>query len=350
MSGLEVVLTVWLFFLGLVLGSFLNVVIARLPFDESIVRPGSKCPTCGHALSWYENIPLLSWLVLRGRCRACKAPISWRYPAVELLTGAMFLACVARFGFAWSLVQGLTLVMVVVPLVFIDAEHWILPFELTLPGIALGVLLRIPGGVAGVETGLVGAVAGFAAFRVLEFVGLYAFKKEALGMGDKYLVAVLGAFLGWKALFPIVLLSSLQGSVVGLLRLAFTGRAGPGAEPQPPKADAGAPPGGEPKAEPGAAPPSDEGAEAEPPAPTITWEFLAPGLSVPRRIALFLWCIPFQPIPDEEKDESGQEVEWQPGASNLPFGPWLGLSGLEVMLFAPVLSSHLSPLGLGWLF
>lgn len=329
--GLETILTVWLSLLGLVLGSFLNVVIARLPHDQSIVRPGSRCPKCGHELRWYENIPVVSWVIQGGKCRSCKAPISARYMVVELLTGFLFLGCVMRFGFNWSLVQALSLVFVVVPLVFIDAEHWILPFELTLPGIALGVLLRIPGGWPSVEEGLIGAVAGFAAFRLLEFIGLAAFKKEALGMGDKYLVAMLGAFLGWKALFPIVLLSSLQGSIIGLLRIALTGRAGPAAESAEKAGET-------------------EAAEEEPPAPTITWEFAAAGLSLPRRVLLFLWCIPFQPIPDEEKDESGEEVEWQPGASNLPFGPWLGLSGLEVMLFGQMLSSHLSPVGLGWLF
>jgi len=334
MPGLEPILTVWLFLLGLVLGSFLNVVIGRLPDGESIVSPGSRCQSCGHPLRWYENLPVLSWLIQGGRCRACRAPISVRYLVVELLTGGLFLACLARFGFNWSLVQALTLVMVVVPLIFIDAEQWILPFELTLPGIALGVLLRIPGGWPSVEAGLIGGAAGFLSFRLLEFIGLYAFKKEALGMGDKYLVAMLGAFLGWKALFAIVLFSSLQGSIVGLVRLALTGRAGPEAK----------------SAEEEAPPPGEGDADEELPAPTITWEFRAPGLSPVKRVLLFVWCIFFQPIPDEEKDDSGEELEWQPGASNLPFGPWLGLSGLEVMLLGQVLSSHLSPMGLGWLF
>ncbi len=341
MPGLEVILTVWVFLLGLVLGSFLNVVIARLPADESLVRPGSRCPKCGHPLSWYENIPLVSWAVQLGRCRACKAPISIRYPLVELLTGLLFLACVARFGFNWSLVQGLTLVMLVVPLVFIDAEHWILPFELTLPGMALGVLLKAPGGLDAVLGGAIGLAAGFLSFRVMEFAGLYAFKKEALGMGDKYLVAMLGAFLGWKALFAIVLLSSLQGSVVGIVRLALTGRAGP-------EGQGG---GGEKAGSPEEKPEGDKAEEEEePPTPTITWEFKQPGLHAPKRVLLFFWCILFQPIPDEEKDEQGEEIEWQPGATNLPFGPWLGLSGLEVLLLGQLLSSRLSPLGLGWLF
>src|SRR5262245_18493153 len=97
MSGLEPILTVWLFLLGLVLGSFLNVVIARLPQDESLVRPGSKCPKCGHPLRWYENIPVVSWVIQGGKCRSCKAPISVRYLVVELLVGGLFLACEVRF-------------------------------------------------------------------------------------------------------------------------------------------------------------------------------------------------------------------------------------------------------------
>src|SRR4051812_19110097 len=114
---------------GLCLGSFFNVLIARLPKGESIVRPGSHCPKCGHVLSWYENIPLLSWLALRGRCRKCKAPISARYVIVELLTGVLFVACYRRFGLTYELAPALLMSCFLVPLAFIDAEQWILPLE-----------------------------------------------------------------------------------------------------------------------------------------------------------------------------------------------------------------------------
>src|SRR5262249_6413525 len=137
---------VWLGVLGLVLGSFFNVLIVRLPAGQSIVRPGSRCPSCGHTLAWFENIPVFSWLVLRGRCRACRAPISPRYLLVELLPGSLFLACWRRFGWGVELASALALVCILVPLTFIDAEHWILPFELTLPGIAAGLALSIPMG------------------------------------------------------------------------------------------------------------------------------------------------------------------------------------------------------------
>ncbi|HZX43279.1 MAG TPA: prepilin peptidase, partial [Myxococcaceae bacterium] len=111
--------------LGLLVGSFLNVVIARVPREESIVRPGSHCPACGHVLAWYENLPLLSWAALGGRCRACRAPISFRYPAVELLTGVLFLLGGWAFGASWELVRALLLVTFLVPLALIDLEHWI---------------------------------------------------------------------------------------------------------------------------------------------------------------------------------------------------------------------------------
>jgi leader peptidase (prepilin peptidase) / N-methyltransferase len=316
-------LTVWLFFLGLCVGSFLNVVIARVPHEQSIVRPRSRCPKCGHTLSWYENIPLISWLALRGRCRSCKAPISVRYPLVELLVGLLFLACVRRFGWSWELVSGLVLVSLLVPLTFIDLEHWILPFSLTIPGIVAGVVLAAPLGTEALRDAAIGAAVGFLCFRLMEYVGWKLFRKEALGGGDKFLVAMLGAFLTWKALLGIIFLSSLQGAVVGILLIALTGRAGPRGEQ----------------------PAEQEGEEKDAPEPelTMTWEFTRPGLPLWRRLLLVPWCLLFQPIPDEPKDEQGEEIDWVPGRTNIPFGPWLALAGLEILLLGPWLSQVLPP-------
>ena len=215
----------FLLLLGLVVGSFLNVVIARVPAEQSIIHPRSRCPHCGRQLAWYENIPLFSWLALRARCRSCKAPISWRYPAVELLTGLLFLACLHRFGWSAELVSALVLVCLVVPLSFIDAEHWILPFSLTVPGTVAGVLLALPMGLGRFQEALLGAAVGFLAFRVMEYAGWRLFHQEALGGGDKFLVALLGAFLTWKALLAIVLLSSLQGALVGGVMLLLAASA-----------------------------------------------------------------------------------------------------------------------------
>lgn len=327
------VFTAFLLVLGLCIGSFLNVVIARVPEGLSIVRPGSRCPKCGHVLSWYENLPVLSWLVLRGRCRGCRAPISVRYVLVELLTGLLFLACLQRFGWTYELLPALVLVSLLIPLTFIDLAHWILPFSLTIPGIAAGLLLAVPNGPDAVVDATLGAVIGFLAFRLMEYLGWKAFRKEALGGGDKFLVALLGAFLSWRALLGILFLSSLQGAVVGLALLGLTGRAGPSTPPE--ATEPQAPEGTSPPAssEAGDAPPVDV---AEPPEPTMTWEFTRPGLPFWKRLVLVPWCLLFQPIPDAPLDEeTGEEEEWVPGPTNIPFGPWLALAGLEVMLLGP---------------
>ena len=331
----EPLFILFLFILGLCIGSFLNVVIARVPEGLSIVRPGSRCPKCGHVLSWYENIPVLSWLGLRGKCRGCGAPISPRYVLVELLTGLLFLACLKRFDWTYELVPALVLVFLLVPLTFIDLEHWILPFSLTLPGIAAGVLLAIPQGVDAVGQAALGAAVGFLSFRLMEYVGWRAFKREALGGGDKFLVALLGAFLGWHSLLGILFFSSLQGSIVGVALLTLTGRAGPRGAPEP---ESTPPPPQDPQADAALTPPVEAPKEEEEPEPTMTWDFTKPGLPLWKRVVLVPWCLLFQPIPDATLDESGEEEEWVPGPTNIPFGPWLALAGLEVMLLGPWLA------------
>lgn len=342
-SFIEPVAALGLLVLGLIMGSFLNVVIARVPEGLSIVHPRSRCPRCGHQLAWYENVPVLSWLALRARCSSCRAPISWRYPAVELLTGLLFLACLRRFGWTPELVSALVLVVLLVPLTFIDLDHWILPFSLTLPGIAAGLVLSAWQGQ--LADALLGALVGFLLFRLLEFVGWLAFRKEALGGGDKFLMALLGAFLTWKALLAVLFLSSLQGALVGGLLLLTTGRAGPAPSPPQPDGEGGAPhaapePGDSPRTTAEPAPP-----QVEPPAvalePTMSWEFLAPGLTVWRRLLLLPGSLLLQPIPDAPQDEAGEEEDWVPGPTNLPFGPWLALAALEVLLLGPWLAAHL---------
>jgi leader peptidase (prepilin peptidase)/N-methyltransferase len=233
-----------------------------------------------------------------------------------------------RFGWTWQLVHALAFVCLVVPLVFIDAETWILPFELTLPGIALGVLLAIPLGGEVVRDAALGAAGGFLLFRVLELFGYFAFRKEALGAGDKFLVAMVGAFLSWRVLLGVVFLSSLQGAVFGLARMALTGRAGPAPEPGAEGPDASAPE----------------------PEPTVTWEFTRPGLALWQRAVLVPWCLLLQPVPDEPEGEDGEEAEWVPGPSNLPFGPWIGLAGLELLFVGPWLAANVPIAGASALF
>ena len=312
---------VWLGAMGLAIGSFLNVVIARVPEGESIVRPRSKCPKCGHSLPWYENIPLFSWLALKGRCSQCKAPISIQYPVVELVTSVLFLGAYLRFDWNWQLVSALVFLTLLIPLIVIDAQKWILPFELTLPGIAFGILLQVPLGLNAVIDAVLGAALGFLCFRVFEVLGWFAFRKEAMGAGDKFLVAMVGAFLSWRILLALVFLSSLQGAIFGLLRIAFTGRAAATTGPEP---------------------------EAELPPPTMSWSFLGPGLSPGKRLALLPWSLFLQPIPDEPVDVEGEELPWTPGTTNLPFGPWIGLAAIELMLFAPWVARQLPANPLDW--
>ncbi|MBI3180837.1 MAG: prepilin peptidase [Myxococcales bacterium] len=315
---------IWLAALGLVVGSFLNVVIARLPAEQSIVRPRSRCPSCGHSIPWYENIPIFSFLALRGRCSACKKPISVRYPLVELLTATLFLACWRRFGWEYPLAPALLFASLLIALAFIDAEHWLLPLELTVPGMVVGLAMAAPMGLDRLWAASLGLSVGFLSFRLLEYVGWKAFRREALGAGDKFLFGLIGAFLTHRPLLVVLGLASLQGSLYGGVRMLLTGRAAPA--------------------------PEDAGAGAAEPEPTMSWAFLAPGLSLFRRMALLPYSLLLQPIPDEPKDAEGEEVEWRPGKSNLPFGPWLALAGVEVLLFGPYLASKLSPLGLEWLF
>lgn len=360
--GLESLSAAFLFGLGLLFGSFLNVVIHRLPRAESETStwwvgysslwtpPRSACPHCGHEIRWYENIPVFSWLALRGRCAGCKAPISPRYVLVELLTGLLFAACFVRFGLTYPLLPALVMMVLVVPLVFIDAEHWILPFELTLPGIVLGISLSVPMGWEAVANSAIGASVAFLAFRLMEYFGWLLFRKEALGAGDKYLLALLGAFLGWRPLFAVLFLSSLQGAVFGGLNLLLRGRAGPERETNPETGQGQAPTApveaaSTPTAAPGEtttpAPAADSSPAEEEEVFTFTPDFLKPGLSVARRLVLLPWTMLFQPIPDDPvmeasaEGEAAEEVEWTPGVTSLPFGPWIGLAGIEVMLLTP---------------
>ena len=217
--------------LGLLVGSFLNVVIARLPEGESIVHPRSRCPKCGYMIPSWFNVPVVSWLVLRGRCWSCKAPISIRYPVVELLTGVLFLACHTRFGVSWALLASWLLVGGLMAIIFIDIDHFEIPDEISLPGIVIGCVLRpiafdVPwfSGVAAAAlaaAALLGLRWGFSALRGI----------EGMGLGDVKLLAMIGAFLGPGALLPVVLFGSLSGIVAAVVQKAAAAL-GPKAAPE----------------------------------------------------------------------------------------------------------------------
>ena len=233
--------------LGLIVGSFLNVVILRLPArlmhswhqqsrellelpDEAdattppgIVWKSSHCPQCKHPLGVLENIPLLSWLALRGRCKHCKAPISIQYPLVELLTALCSAAIVWHFGFGWQAGAGLLLTWTLIALAGIDVRTQLLPDQLTLPLLWLGLLLSLVPLFVGSSTSILGAVIGYLSLWSVYWLFKLATGKEGMGYGDFKLLAAFGAWLGPVALLPIVLLSSLIGAIVGGVYLAIRG-------------------------------------------------------------------------------------------------------------------------------
>lgn len=228
----------WGALLGAVVGSFLNVVIARVPEGRSVVHPRSACPRCGAFIAWYDNVPVLSWVLLRARCRGCKAPISARYPLVEALVAALAGLAVARHGLSPAALAELTFEALLVALAFIDLDTWLLPFVLTIPLALLGLLASALGLTPAGSLGdaAIGLGAGGGLFLTIHLVGEKVFKKEALGFGDVVLLGGLCAWLGWRGLLPVILLSSLQGAAVGV-GLILLGRRRLGAREPAPQAD-----------------------------------------------------------------------------------------------------------------
>jgi leader peptidase (prepilin peptidase) / N-methyltransferase len=217
-------LTVLLGLLGLIVGSFLNVCIYRLPRRESVNWPGSHCTACNRPLSWYENVPIVSWLVLRGRCRTCGERISVVYPLVELITGVLFVAGYAIYGWTPMLAVRLAFACAMVVLFAIDLRHHLLPNVITVPGIVIGFLLSLvlpPGW----KASLIGLVAGGGVlFAIAE--GYYRLRGvEGLGMGDVKMLSMIGAFLGWKLMLVTLILGSFAGSLIGVGVIAL-GRGG----------------------------------------------------------------------------------------------------------------------------
>ena len=221
MSGrqLELAIDIYVFAVAACVGSFLNVVIARLPKGRSLLRPPSSCPRCGARIRWYDNVPVLSWILLRGRCRNCGLPISPRYPVVELLTAILVLAVFHRYGMVWATVGYAVFVCALLALTFIDLDTWLLPHEITWPLIALGLASPLWSSELRFVDSAIGAAAGALFFAAIALFGEKVLKKETMGWGDVYLLSAIGAWLGWQALLPVVLLSAVQGSVVGALLL-----------------------------------------------------------------------------------------------------------------------------------
>lgn len=199
---------------GAAVGSFLNVCVARLPAGESVVRPRSRCPRCAAEIAWYDNVPVLSWLWLRGRCRHCGEPISPRYPAVELATALTWAGLAYLYGPSWRTLVGGVLFSLLIAIALIDARHYLIPDALSLGGVAAGVTASLlPGGVGPVDSAL-GAAAGYAVLWGVARAGERLFKKPAMGGGDLKMLAMIGAFLGPAGALLSLFLGAVSGSLV----------------------------------------------------------------------------------------------------------------------------------------
>ena len=214
-------LIAWAGGFGLLIGSFLNVVIHRLPREESLVTPRSRCPACQTPIRPWDNVPVVSFLLLRGRCRTCRQPISWRYPAVETLTGCLFILTVKTFGVTLETLFLLIFLSSLVAISFIDLDHQVIPNVITLPGIPLGLLGGLVVGEPPILDRLIGTLAGAGFLYLVLLYGGALYGQDAMGEGDLNLIALVGAFLGWRAVVVTILLACLIGSVVGLPLIAF---------------------------------------------------------------------------------------------------------------------------------
>ena len=206
--------------LGLVAGSYLNVVVHRLPREESTVLPRSRCPRCGALIRARDNLPLVSFLLLRGRCRVCRGRISWRYPMLEAATAALFVACVERFGPTWQGAAAALFAALLLALAAIDYEHFLLPDVLTLPGLAAGLLIAVWAPWIELRDAALGALLGGGGLWLLAKAWLLLRREEGMGLGDVKMLAMVGAFLGWQGVLVTVFLASFAGAAVGLALVA----------------------------------------------------------------------------------------------------------------------------------
>ncbi|MFC1576090.1 prepilin peptidase [Candidatus Omnitrophota bacterium] len=221
-----------IFIFGLIAGSFMNVCIYRIPKKESIVTPPSHCPSCGKVIPWFDNIPLVSFIVLMGKCRFCKTKISLRYPLVELISGAVAAVLFLYFGFTGKFFIMWYLSAALIVISFIDIKIQEIPDEITLSGIILGLLLAVlypaflgkTARLPALLDSFLGVIAGGGSIYILGFLGEFVFKKEAMGGGDVKLLAMIGAFLGWKLAIFTFFLAPFFGAVVGITLKIKEGR------------------------------------------------------------------------------------------------------------------------------
>jgi leader peptidase (prepilin peptidase)/N-methyltransferase len=219
------ILYILLFAAGASIGSFLNVVIYRLPRSQSIVRPRSACPSCGVALPLYLNIPVVSYILLLGRCRFCKARISPRYPAIELISGLVVVGYFALYGPTFQTLAATIMTLMLVPVFLIDYEHRIIPDVISIPGILIGFALSFLTLQPTWSDSLIGILVGGGGFLAVGLLGDFLFKKESLGGGDVKLAAMLGAFLGWQKVLFIFIASASLGLLGAVVIMIISDRA-----------------------------------------------------------------------------------------------------------------------------
>ncbi|NLO81634.1 MAG: prepilin peptidase [Clostridiales bacterium] len=205
--------------IGLLVGSFLNVCIYRIPRKESIVWPGSRCTACNTRLTPLDLVPVLSFIFLKGRCRYCKQPIAWRYPAVELLTALLFWLVYRRYGMEPVTAYYLILTCILIVTSAIDMEHQIIPNGLVLTGITAGIVFNLAGVGISFMDGLYGLILGGGSLALVALVSLFVFRREGIGGGDIKLMAAIGLYLGWRLTALALLLSVYIGGMIGLLLL-----------------------------------------------------------------------------------------------------------------------------------
>ncbi|NWG02555.1 MAG: prepilin peptidase [Syntrophaceae bacterium] len=210
--------------LGAIVGSFLNVCIFRLPKEESIIWPGSHCPHCNKPIQFYDNIPIFSYIFLNGKCRYCKKPISIQYPLVEGITALSSFFLFMKFGPSLSYLFYFAFVAALIVITVIDLYHQIIPDVISLPGIGVGLIISLILPQITFFNSLIGVLLGGGSLFIVGTVYQWLFKREGMGGGDVKLLAMIGAFLGWKAVILTILLSSLVGSITGILIMALKGK------------------------------------------------------------------------------------------------------------------------------
>ncbi|MDR0965977.1 MAG: prepilin peptidase [Myxococcales bacterium] len=288
------------FLIAACVGSFLNVVIARVPRERSIVWPGSHCFTCGAPVQARHNIPILSWFLLRGRCHDCQAPFSVRYALVELAFALLCVLAIVRHGGpTHAALQECALLGFLIPLACIDLDTWLLPHAVTIPGVIVGLLFGLSLSLDDFLNRLIAAAIGYTVLLVGAFIGERLLGKEVMGGGDFVLFALIGAFLGTRALLPVIFLASSQGAAVGIALIAKRGawRSSTTEEEEEEEQDVDE---------------SDEPIELES-------EVSAASVAVPLTVSAKL--------PDDG---------WVPDAHAIPFGPFLALGAIEVAYFSEI--------------